>query len=76
MTRGYVLITTEVGKASEVVERLRHMPGVTLVDVVTGPYDIVAVLEGADTNAIGKLVLNTLHGIPNLRSTTTLIALS
>jgi hypothetical protein len=31
MTRGYVLITTEVGKASEVVERLRHMPGVMLV---------------------------------------------
>jgi DNA-binding Lrp family transcriptional regulator len=76
MTRGYVLINTEVGKASEVVEQLRHMPGVTLVDVVTGPYDIVAILEGADTTALGKLVLNELHGTPGLTNTTTLIALS
>jgi DNA-binding Lrp family transcriptional regulator len=57
MTRGYVLINTEVGQASAVVERLRQIPGVTLVDVVTGPYDIMAVLEGADTTALGKLVL-------------------
>jgi DNA-binding Lrp family transcriptional regulator len=76
MTRGYVLINTEVGKASEVVEKLRHIPGVTMVNVVTGPYDIVAVLEGADTNAIGNLVLNQLHGTPGLKNTTTLIALS
>jgi DNA-binding Lrp family transcriptional regulator len=76
MTRGYVLINTEVGKAGEVVEQLRHMPGVTMVDVVTGPYDIVAVLEGADTTALGKLVLNELHGTPGLTNTTTLIALS
>jgi hypothetical protein len=45
-------------------------------DVVTGPYDIVAVLEGADTTALGKLVLNELHGTPGLTNTTTLIALS
>ncbi len=76
MTRGYVLINTEVGKASEVVERLRQIPGVTLVDVVAGLYDIVAVVEGADTTAIGKLVLNQLHGTPGLTNTTTLIALS
>jgi DNA-binding Lrp family transcriptional regulator len=76
MTRGYVLINTEVGKASEVVEHLRHIPGVMLVNVVTGPYDIVAVLEGADTTALGKLVLNQLHGTPGLTNTTTLIALS
>ncbi len=76
MTRAYVLITTEVGKASEVVERLQHLPGIRLVNVVTGPYDVVAVLEGVDANALGQLVLNQLHGIPDLKSTTTLMAIS
>ncbi len=76
MTRGYLLITTEVGKASEVVERLRAVPGVRLVNVVTGPYDVVAVLEGVDARAIGHLVLTDLHGIPHLKTTTTLMAIS
>ena len=35
-TRAYVLMTTEVGKAIEVAEQVRHMPGVRAADVVTG----------------------------------------
>jgi hypothetical protein len=46
-TRAYVLITTEVGKAIEVAEQLRQLPGVRAADVVTGTYDLVLVLGGA-----------------------------
>jgi DNA-binding Lrp family transcriptional regulator len=72
--RAYVLITAEVGKAATVVEALRQLPGVRQADAVTGPYDVVAVLEGADTNAIGRLVLDQLHGLADLTNTLTLIA--
>lgn len=75
-TRAYILISTEVGKAMEVVERVRQIPGVRLADVVAGVYDIVAVVECPDANAVGRMVLNQLHGLPGLKSTHTLIAVS
>ena len=75
-TRAYVLITTDVGKAGEVAEALRALPGVTTADVVAGTYDIVVSLEAGDTNAIGRLVLNEIHGMTGLKATMTLIALS
>ena len=74
MTRAYVLINTDVGKAGGVVEALRKLPGMTMADVVTGAYDVVATLEGSDTNAIGRLVLQQIHGMVGLRATMTLVA--
>ncbi|MBI2320704.1 MAG: Lrp/AsnC ligand binding domain-containing protein [Chloroflexi bacterium] len=75
-TRAYVLITTEVGKTKDVVERARKITGVTMADVVAGSYDVVVVLECPDANAIGRVVLNELHGMPGLKNTLTLIAVS
>ena len=74
--RAYVLITVAAGQASVVAEALRALPGVARADVVAGPYDVVAVVEGADVADIGRLVLNQLHGIPALTNTLTLIAVA
>ena len=74
--RAYVLITAAAGQAATVAEALRVLPGVARADVVAGPYDVVAVVEGADVAAIGRLVLNQLHGIPALTNTLTLIAVA
>jgi DNA-binding Lrp family transcriptional regulator len=74
--RAYVLITTEVGKALEVAEQLRQLPGIRAADVVTGSYDLVLILEGGSTSDIGRLVLNQIHGTPGLKGTMTLIAVT
>ena len=42
MVTAYILIQTEVGKASQVTDQIRELEGVMVVDPVTGPYDIVA----------------------------------
>ena len=75
-TRAYVLITAAAGQAAAVAEALRALPGVAQADVVTGPYDVVAVVEAADVAALGRLVLNQLHGITALSNTLTLIAVA
>jgi DNA-binding Lrp family transcriptional regulator len=72
-TRAYVLITSEVGKAIDVAEQLRQLPGVRAADVVTGSYDVVLVLEGGDAGDIGRLVLNQIHGTSGLKGTMTLM---
>jgi hypothetical protein len=43
MTVGaYILIQTGVGRASDVAAQMRRLPGVSSVDTVAGPYDVIA----------------------------------
>ncbi|MCL4552604.1 MAG: Lrp/AsnC ligand binding domain-containing protein [Candidatus Marsarchaeota archaeon] len=74
-TRAYLLVESEAGKTNEVVDGLRRLPGITMVDAVTGPYDIVAQVTAADSDAIGKLVLNQVHGLPGVRHTLTCLVM-
>ena len=69
--KAFVLIETAVGRNKDVVTALSRLQGVTSVDVVTGPYDIIAVLEGADLNAIGDLVTDKVHPIAGISRTVT-----
>ena len=39
--QAYILIQTEVGKASSVAASISKIPGVTLAEGVTGPYDVI-----------------------------------
>ncbi len=75
-TRAYVLITTEPGKTGDVAQGLRKIPGVTAADVVTGNYDVVAVVEQPDVRDVGRLVMDQIHALPGLKATTTLIAVA
>ena len=75
-TRSYLLVETSVGKTREVVSRLRTVEGIPYVDMVTGPYDIVAVLETKDLNEVGNLVTEYVHVIPGILRTITCLAVS
>ena len=73
-TRAYVLVETEVGKTKVVVEAIRGLEGVTLVDVVTGPYDVIATIEGKTLNEIGDIVTSKIHPIIGISRTVTCLA--
>lgn len=75
MTRAYILIETAVGKTREVVSTLRGLDGVKSVDPVTGPYDIIVVVEGKDLNTIGELVTGKVHPIGGVTRTVTCLAI-
>ena len=60
-TKAYILIETAVGKTREVAGALRQVNGMLSVDVVTGPYDIIALLEAKDITSIGDLVTDRVH---------------
>jgi DNA-binding Lrp family transcriptional regulator len=69
--KAYVLIQTSVGNAAQVLQALRGSPGIVTVDAVTGPYDIISVIEGKDLDEVGKIVLNYVHGIHGITHTVT-----
>jgi DNA-binding Lrp family transcriptional regulator len=69
--RAYVLVNAETGSTERVQRELKGKPGVRLADLVIGPHDIVVSVEAADLNAVGKLVLNEIHGIGGVVNTLT-----
>lgn len=75
-TRAFVLIETAVGRTKEVVSALRRVQGVASVEAVTGPYDIIAILEASDLNAVGDVVTSRIHTVPGIVRTVTCLAVS
>ncbi|HEY82108.1 MAG TPA: Lrp/AsnC family transcriptional regulator [Dehalococcoidia bacterium] len=73
--KAFVLIETTVGKNKEVVTALGKLKGVVSVDIVTGPYDVIAILEGESLNDIGDLVTGKIHPIPGISRTVTCLAI-
>ena len=69
--KAFVLIEVAVGKTEEVVTALRKVEGVKSVEAVTGPYDIITVVEGPDVNAIGDLVTRNIHSVSGVARTVT-----
>ncbi len=73
--KAFVLIETVVGKNKEVVAALRQLEGVKSVDTVTGPYDIIAIIERETLNDIGDLVTGKIHPIAGISRTVTCLAI-
>jgi DNA-binding Lrp family transcriptional regulator len=75
-TKAYVLIESAVGKTRDIVNRLAKVDGITLVDMVTGPYDIIAVVESDDLNSVGELITSQVHVVGGIVRTVTCLAVS
>ena len=69
-TKAFILIETAVGRTREVAHALREVDGMISVDVVTGPYDIIALLEARDITAVGDLVTDKVHFTGVVRTVT------
>ena len=72
--RAYILIEATVGRSREVARALGDVKGVSNRYLVTGPYDIIAIVEGADANAVGHIVASRIHSIPGIARTVTCLA--
>jgi len=75
MAKAFVMIETAVGKTMGVVGALQVVKGVNSAEPVTGPYDVIAVIEGEDINAVGNLVTKSIHTIDGVLRTVTCLAM-
>lgn len=67
----YVLIQTEVGKASQVTKAVGDLAGVVQVDGVTGPYDVIARADSADLDELAKQVVMPIQEVEGVTRTLT-----
>ena len=73
-SKAFILIETGVGKSKAVADVLRKLEGVDSVDIVTGPYDVIAVIHGETLNDVGELVTEKIHPVPGISRTVTCLA--
>lgn len=67
----FILITVSHGMARKVYEQLSKISGVVQVHAIAGPYDIIAIIQGADFNSIGNLIVNKIQPIEGIERTLT-----
>jgi len=76
--RAYVLVEASVGTANTMVDEIRRLnaAGVKLLstDAVTGPYDVIVLLEGDDLDVLARFVADKVQAISGVQRTTTCVA--
>ncbi len=73
--KAFILIETVTGSAKQVESTLQQLKGVKSVDCVTGPYDMIAMVEGENLNEIGLLITNKIHPVAGISRTVTCLAI-
>ena len=69
--QAYILIQTEVGKASSVTKAVSAISGVTLAEGVTGPYDVIMRCEAPSMEDFGRAILSKVQSVPGITRTLT-----
>ena len=67
----FILLQVQVGSDKVVADRVRVLPGVLSVDMVTGPHDVVVRAEADSIDELGKRVLRPLQEIAGVTRTLT-----
>lgn len=72
LKKAYLLIDVDISTKPEQVARLlRKKPSISYADAVTGPHDVIAVLEGWDKGGHSSKALNEVKEIAGVRYITT-----
>jgi len=72
MTRAYILVQTEVGRAcSSVADEIARISGVVEADNVTGPYDVVVLAEADNLEGLNREVLSRIQAVTGITRTLT-----
>ena len=75
MVRAYILIEMAAGHSRNLVNSLKDRGRTRDVARVTGPYDVIVVLEGEDVDEISDTVAQEIHHHTGVTRTTTCVAL-
>ena len=67
----WILIQSEVGKASQVAREVRSIDGVVSAEDVTGPWDVLARAEAASIDELGRMVVSHIQLIEGIVRTVT-----
>ncbi|MER5641198.1 Lrp/AsnC ligand binding domain-containing protein [Kitasatospora sp. NPDC002227] len=71
MVQAYILIQTEVGKATAVAQSIGLIDGVLQAEDVTGPYDVIVRAEAETMDDLGRMVVARVQQVEGITRTLT-----
>ncbi|MEV4424370.1 Lrp/AsnC ligand binding domain-containing protein [Streptomyces sp. R-07] len=71
MVQAYILIQTEVGKASTVADTISKIQGVIQAEDVTGPYDVIVRAQADTVDELGRMVVAKVQQVDGITRTLT-----
>lgn len=75
VVRAFILIEIAAGYSSNITGSLGGMSGFVDVVRVTGPMDVIAIVEAPTLGEISALVSDKIHSLQGVMRTTTCVAL-
>lgn len=67
----YVFIECEHAKSKEVLDKLMKIGGVKDARIVTGPYDLIALVAASNFKVLGEVVMSKIQQISEVKRTLT-----
>lgn len=67
----YIFVEATQGKAMEISSKIAGIRGVKSAHAVTGPYDIIALVEADDVNMLGEFIVSKIQNVPGVLRTLT-----
>jgi DNA-binding Lrp family transcriptional regulator len=71
VVQAYILIQTDVGKASAVADTVGKVPGVIRAEDVTGPYDVIVRAQADTVDELGRFVVAKIQQVEGITRTLT-----
>ncbi len=68
-----VLIQTEIGAESTVMDKLYEIPEVKEIYIVYGIYDVIAKVEAESLERIREVITSKIRKLPEIRTTSTMV---
>lgn len=69
--KAYILLDTSAVGTTDILSSLRAIDGVDSAEAVSGPHDIVVIVETADLKDLGDMVLTKIRTIEGVTKTIT-----
>ena len=67
----YIFVECAAGMAKDVARKIAEIEGVKSCHAITGPFDVIALVESSDVRTLGDFSVTKIQGIPGVIRTET-----
>lgn len=76
MVKAFILVETVPGTGPKVASLLKALKEVQSVDRVTGPHDLIVIVETNDLKSLSGVLEQKVRSLPNIEKTLTCIVMA
>ncbi len=69
------MLNTLHGQSVSVAESIRQLSGVIVAEKVSGPYDVICIIEATDLSSLGSIITLKIKNVPGIKNSFSCLAL-